>query len=171
MDHGTDWRGDEIPPEELNKIVQDGDYGWPLVYGQQSPDPTREDPIGTTKAAYAKTTQPAVLMFPAHSAPIDFKFLGNAKNAQYPAGGYATDALVTWHGSWNRKNPQGFKVQRIRFVDGQPKETVDFLSGFLSADAKTRFGRPAGLAITQDGLVYVSDDANGVVYCVKPVSK
>jgi len=154
MDHGTDWRGDEIPPEELNKIIKDGDYGWPLVFGQQTPDPTREDPLGTTKAAYAKTTQAAVMMFPAHSAPIDFKF-------------YGTDALVTWHGSWNRKNPQGFKVQRIRFENGQPGEVVDFLSGFLSPDGKSRFGRPAGLAIATNGTVFVSDDANGVIYCVK----
>ncbi|MEJ7682457.1 MAG: PQQ-dependent sugar dehydrogenase [Segetibacter sp.] len=28
-DNGTDWRGDSIPPEELNKIIEDGNYGWP----------------------------------------------------------------------------------------------------------------------------------------------
>ncbi|MBO9659393.1 MAG: hypothetical protein J7527_11265, partial [Chitinophagaceae bacterium] len=149
-----DWRGDEIPPEELNLIVDDGDYGWPLVYGKQTPDPTREDPLGTTKAAYAKTTQPAIMMFPAHSAPIDFKFIGE-------------DALVTWHGSWNKKNPDGYKVQKIRFVNGKPVETSDFLSGFLSPNGKSRFGRPAGLAIAQNGTIYISDDAGGVIYAVK----
>jgi glucose/arabinose dehydrogenase len=169
MDHGTDWRGDEIPPEELNKIIKDGDYGWPLVYGKQTPDPTREDPVGSTKEAYAKTTQPAVMMFPAHAAPIDFKFLGKADKADFPAA-YHEDALVTWHGSWNRQDPQGFKVQRIRFVNGQPTEAIDFLTGFYNPAAKTRFGRPAGLAIASDGTIFISDDAGGAIYAVQPAT-
>ncbi|HEX2606593.1 MAG TPA: PQQ-dependent sugar dehydrogenase [Flavisolibacter sp.] len=163
MDHGTDWRGDEIPPEELNKIVENGDYGWPLVYGKQQVDPTREDPVGTTKAAYAKKTQAAVMTFPAHSAPIDFRFLGKATNY---AADQQDDALVTWHGSWNRKDPEGYKVQRIKFENGQPTGVEDFLSGFLSVDKKTRFGRPAGLVISDKGEVFISDDENGIIYRV-----
>lgn len=162
-DHGTDWRGDTIPPEELNKIVEDGDYGWPLVYGKQQVDKTREDPAGTTKEAYAKTTQPAVLTFPAHSAPIDFKFMTNLPG--FPAD-LKDDVLICWHGSWNRLKPEGYKVQRIKFENGNPVGVEDFFSGFLSKDGKTRFGRPAGLAISNKGMVYISDDENGVVYCV-----
>ena len=162
MDNGTDWRGDEIPPEELNRIVQDGNYGWPQVYGKQQVDQTREDPLGTTKEAFAKTTQPAVMTFPAHSAPIDMKFLSAA--ASFPAD-YQQDALVCWHGSWNRKNPQGYKVQRIHYQNGQPVSVTDFFSGFLSKDGATRFGRPAGLAVSDKG-VYISDDENGVIYYV-----
>lgn len=165
MDHGTDWRGDDIPPEELNKIIDGGDYGWPLVYGKQQVDETREDPIGTTKEAYAKTTQPAVLTFPAHSAPIDFKFL--AKAANLPEA-YRDDALVTMHGSWNKKNPDGFNIMRIRYENGKPVASETFLTGFLSANGRSRFGRPAGLAISDKSLIYFSDDANGVIYCIKP---
>jgi glucose/arabinose dehydrogenase len=164
MDHGTDWRGDEIPPEELNKIIEGGDYGWPLVFGKQVVDKTREDPAGTTREAYAKTTQAAVLTFPAHSAPINFLFLNKASG--FPAD-YMDDALVTWHGSWNKKNPDGYKVQRIRFENGNPVGVEDFLSGFLSSDGRSRFGRPAGLAISDKGMIYISDDANGNIYCVK----
>jgi glucose/arabinose dehydrogenase len=164
MDHGTDWRGDSIPPEELNKIIQNGDYGWPLVYGKQVPDYTREDPIGTTKEAYAKTTQPAILTFAAHSAPMDFRFM---RNSAFPEA-WRDDALVAWHGSWNRKNPEGFKVQRLSFDGATPQGTVDFLSGFLKTNGTTssRFGRPVGIAITTNGMIFISDDANGVIYCV-----
>lgn len=162
FDNGTDWRGDEIPPEELNKIEQDGHYGWPQVYGKQVVDDTREDPLGTTKAAFAKTTKPAIMTFPAHSAPIDMKFM--TKATSFPAD-YQQDALVCWHGSWNRKNPQGYKVQRVHYQNGQPTTVTDFFSGFLSADGATRFGRPAGLAVTPKG-VYISDDENGVIYYV-----
>lgn len=162
MDHGSDYKGDTIPPEELNKIIDGGDYGWPLVFGRQQPDYTREDPVGSTKEAYALTTQPAVLTFPAHSAPMNFLFLDNGS---IPAK-YRNDALVTWHGSWNRKRPEGFKVQRIKFNNGQPGDVEDFLTGFYNRFRNTRFGRPVGLAISGEGNVYISDDANGVIYCV-----
>ena len=162
-DNGTDWRGDDIPPEELNKIIESGDYGWPLVYGQQKVDDTREDPAGTTKEAYAKTTQPSQLNFPAHSAPINLMFLDKAMGFPNDS---KDDALVTLHGSWNKNNPDGFKIQRIRFENGKPVAAEDFLSGFLSKDGKTRFGRPAGLVTSSNGFVYVSDDVNGVIYRV-----
>lgn len=165
-DNGTDWRGDEIPPEELNKIEDGGDYGWPWVYGKQIVDVTREDPTGTTKEAYAKTTKPAVMTFPAHSAPIDFRFIGNA--AGFPDD-YKNDALVAWHGSWNRKNPEGYKVQRIHYVNGHAIAVSDFFSGFLSVGGQSRFGRPAGIIVSKTGKVYISDDENGVIYCVVPV--
>ncbi|MBA2562171.1 MAG: PQQ-dependent sugar dehydrogenase, partial [Chitinophagaceae bacterium] len=153
MDNGTDWRGDDLPPEELNKIVEGGDYGWPLVYGKQQVDETREDPAGTTKAAYAKTTQPAALLLPAHSAPINFLFLNKA--TAFPAE-YKNDALVTLHGSWNKKNPDGYKIIYVHFENGQPVSTKDFLTGFISKDGKTRFGRPAGLAISSKRNLYIS---------------
>ena len=164
-DNGTDWRGDEIPPEELNKIEDGGDYGWPWVFGKQEVDPTREDPTGTTKAAYAKNTKPAIMTFPAHSAPIDFRFIGNLPG--FPAE-YKNDALVAWHGSWNRKNPEGYKIQRIHYENGKPVSVQDFFSGFLSKDGKTRFGRPAGIITTKTGKIYVSDDENGIIYCIMP---
>lgn len=96
--------------------------------------------------------------FQAHMAPIGFQF--------FPAGSpFSGDALVNWHGSWNRSKSVGFKVQKIRFSNGQPVAAEDFLTGFLQG--KTRFGRPAGVAITPTGTVFISDDANGVLYSIK----
>jgi glucose/arabinose dehydrogenase len=57
-------------------------------------------------------------------------------------------------------------VQRIRFENGKPIGTEDFFSGFLSADGKTRFGRPAGLALSKEGNLFISDDESGVIYSV-----
>jgi glucose/arabinose dehydrogenase len=163
VDNGADTKGDDFPPEELNKINRDKNYGWPLVYSKQVPDNTREDPPGTTKAAYAKTTESSVLDFPAHSAPIGFTFLG--AKGKIPAD-WQDDALVCWHGSWNRKQPDGFKVQRIKFENGKAIGAEDFLAGFLNADKRTRFGRPAGIVVSPSGAVFISDDANGIIYCV-----
>jgi glucose/arabinose dehydrogenase len=167
-DNGMDWRGDSLPPEELNHIIEGGDYGWPQVFGKQQVDETREDPMGTTKAAYAKTTEPAVMIFPAHSAPIDFKFIYTKSG--FP-NSYVGDALVCWHGSWNREHPEGYKVQCIRFENGMPVSATDFFSGFLSGDKSKRFGRPAGLCFAGNGRLYISDDENGVIYLVHTTNK
>ena len=164
-DHGRDWLGDDFPPEELNSIKDSADYGFPLVYADRVVDQTREDPIGTTKEEYAKKTEVPGLTFPAHSAPMQFYFLSKAKG--WPAQ-YASDALLTMHGSWNRTKPDGFNVLRVKFQNGQPVGYEDFLTGFFNPETRTRFGRPCGLAFAPTGAVYVSDDANGVIYSITP---
>jgi len=158
IDNGGDAKGDDWPPEELNRIVQGKNYGYPFAYAKREVDQSREDPAGNSKEAWAVNTEPSILEFQAHMAPIGFKF--------FPAGSSLSgDGIVSWHGSWNRSKPVGFKVQRIKFSNGVPVGAEDFLSGFLKG--KTRFGRPAGVAITPSGVVYISDDANGVLYCIK----
>jgi glucose/arabinose dehydrogenase len=163
-DNGTDWRGDDLPPDELNKIIEGADYGWPFVFADRQIDSTREDPVGTTKQAYAKTTQPSELTFPAHSAPINLLFLDRAKNLPWD---YQDDALVTLHGSWNKEQPDGYKVVRVVFENGKPIAIEDFVKGFLNHDGTKRFGRPAGLAVSAKGTIYISDDANGIIYGVE----
>lgn len=167
-DNGTDWRGDDLPPEELNRISDSANYGWPFVFGNRQPDETREDPVGVTKQEYAQKTEAPVLTLPAHSAPINLIFPG--RSAGFPTE-YKNDALISLHGSWNRKDPDGFKVVRVRFENGNPVAIEDFLTGFFNKSTRTRFGRPAGLAVSPDGKVYVSDDANGVIYCISSADK
>lgn len=162
-DNGGDAKGDDWPPEEINHIKMGANYGYPFAYGKKEVDPSREDPAGNSKKEWVETTEPSVLELQAHMAPIGFRFFGTG--AGVPAD-YSGDALVCLHGSWNRTKAVGFKVQRISFENGLATGADDFLTGFLKG--KTRFGRPAGLAITPTGVVYVSDDANGVLYCIKP---
>ncbi|HTF17077.1 MAG TPA: PQQ-dependent sugar dehydrogenase [Chryseolinea sp.] len=166
-DNGTDWRGDDIPPEELNKIKDGAHYGWPLVFGNRVPDETREEPLGSTKLEFAKTTEASVMTFPAHSAPINLLFLDEARG--FPKE-YQDDALISFHGSWNKQKPDGYKVVRVLFENGEPKGQEDFFTGFLSEDGKSRFGRPAGLAVSPSGDLFISDDENGMIYCVKSKS-
>jgi glucose/arabinose dehydrogenase len=162
MDHGSDWRGDDQPPEELNKLVEGGDYGWPLCFGNRQPDPYFESKKIKDKAAHCRQTQAPALMYQAHSAPIALVFY---TGGQFPAD-YRNDAFVAMHGSWNREPATGYKVIRIRFRNGQPVEAEDFLRGFLLENDRAHFGRPAGLALTKDGALLVSDDTNGIIYRV-----
>jgi glucose/arabinose dehydrogenase len=161
LDNGGDGKGSNWPPEEVNRIIKDGNYGYPFAYGKKEVDQSREDPAGDIKESVVATTQPSVLELTAHMAPIDFKFFKDQKNIP---GNYKGDGLVAWHGSWNAKKPVGFKVQRIRFENGTAVGAEDFLTGFLKGN--NRFGRPAGIAISKEGVVYISDDANGVIYAV-----
>jgi glucose/arabinose dehydrogenase len=172
IDNAGDGKGNKWPPEEVNHIVKGGVYGYPFAYGKQEVDQSREDPASDTKEEWVKNTVPSVMELPAHMAPIGFQFFGNGTSI--PAG-YSGDGLVCWHGSWNRSKPVGFKVQRIKFENGQPVSADDFLSGFLKPGflffkRKARFGRPAGITITPSGVVFISDDANGVIYAIKPTS-
>jgi IPT/TIG domain-containing protein len=76
------------------------------------------------------------------------------------------DALVGLHGSWNRHDPSGAKVIRVRSSAGRPTAEEDFLWGFYDPATRTRSGRPVHAIAGPDGAVYVSDDANGNIYRV-----
>jgi glucose/arabinose dehydrogenase len=163
MDHGSDWRGNDLPLEELNQITGGADYGWPYCYGDRQPDPYfSQDPPGTTKQAYCKTTEPPVLTYQAHAAPIALAFYANGT---FPPE-YDGDAFVAMRGSWNRSPASGYEVVRIDFEGARPARITPFLTGFLLDGGKALFGRPAGIAVAGDGALLVSDDANGALYRV-----
>lgn len=162
FDHGIDWLGDTTQKEELNKIVDGGNYGWPYVFEDGKANLADEPPQGMTWEEYAKKTEFPVLTYDAHSAPMDFLFY---TGSQFPQE-YRGDAIATLHGSWNRSEPVGYKVVRVRFENGQPKRIEDFVTGFLVDGGKAHFGRPVGLAQHRDGSILFADDDNGVIYRV-----
>jgi glucose/arabinose dehydrogenase len=160
MDHGIDWLGDESQREELNKIEKEGNYGWPYVYENGKPNLADTPPQGQTFEEYAKKTKFPEATYEAHSAPMAMKFY---TGAQFPAQ-YKNSAFIALHGSWNRAEPSGYKVVRVKFENGKPAGFEDFLSGFLTDDNKGQFGRVVGIAQHTDGSLLVTDDNNGVVY-------
>lgn len=164
MDHGSDWRGDDQPPEELNRIEEGKDYGWPWCFAdRQADDYIPGEPEGyDSREVYCEQTEPPVLTYQAHSAPMTMAFY---TGDQFPDE-YQGDAFVAMRGSWNRNPPVGYEVVRLRFEDGQPVEFEDFLTGFLSEDGETHFARLTGVAIALDGSLLVTDDTNGVIYRV-----
>jgi glucose/arabinose dehydrogenase len=161
MDHGTDLIGDDIPPEELNRLEEGKHYGWPHAYGKHEIDPQVHLPEEVTKEEWVAGTEPMVLGYDAHAAPMGMLFY-NAN--QFPQE-YRNDAFVAMRGSWNRRDPVGYEVVRIRFDDeGQPRGFEPFLRGFLIKEENRHFGRLVGLALKPDGSLLVSEDTNGMIY-------
>ncbi len=151
-DNGGDNQGDNQPPEEINILRVGRDYGWPRCYGAGSRYP------GFSGDCSSQT--PPELAMQAHSAPLGIGFYtGEAFPARY-----RHDAFVAFHGSWNRNQPTGYKVVRILASGGRAAGIEDFLTGFLRGT--TTSGRPVHAITGPDGALYVSDDANGVVYRV-----
>jgi hypothetical protein len=153
-----DHLGPNLVPDFMTR-VRDGDFfGWPWFYlgGREDPAlrgkrPDLEDNVRT----------PDVL-FQAHSSALALAFYD--REAFPPE--YRGDAFVTLHGSHTRPDRTGYKVVRVRMKGGQPGgEYEDFMTGFL-VDNDTAWGRPAGVAVTHDGALLVSDDANGTIFRV-----
>ena len=103
---------------------------------------------------------PPLVKMQAHSAPLGLAF---SSGAQFPKEYHGL--FVAFHGSWNRSVPTGYKVVFIPLdAHGQVSGPArDFATGWL-ADDNTALGRPVGLAVGQDGALYVSDDKGGMVY-------
>jgi glucose/arabinose dehydrogenase len=161
MDNGIDFIGDDDPPEELNHIVEGGDYGWPFRFGENRVN-RLFGRASASRSDFEKPTAPPALTLAAHSAPIAMVF----HNGMGMPAGYAGSAFVALHGSWNRASAEGYKVVRIVFSNGRPERVEDFVTGFLVNGGKAYIGRPAGLAIAKDGALLVSDDSNGVIFRV-----
>lgn len=161
MDHGIDWLGDHEQKEELNKLKEGRHYGWPYIYGYGEFNPA-DQPEGLSYEEFAEKTALPELLYPqAHAAALGMLFY---TGEQFPEA-YRGDAFIALHGSWNRSEPVGYKVVRLRFSgQGQPQQFEDFLSGFLIEEGRAHFGRPVGLALYTDGSLLLTDDSNGVVY-------
>ncbi len=162
--NGRDWLGDDLPPEVIFDLGQNGgDAGWPYCYGDRVPDPN------FTKAGDNRCQQviPPKVQMQAHSAPLGLAF---SEGSMFPPE-YRNSVFVAFHGSWNRKVPTGYKVVRVKLDDkGQlVGGAEDFITGWLTPGETKRgqsMGRPVGIVFAPDGSMYLSDDAGGIVYRV-----
>ncbi|MFM8331553.1 MAG: PQQ-dependent sugar dehydrogenase [Candidatus Methylumidiphilus sp.] len=153
-DNGRDMLGDDIPPEELNRAATPGlNFGYPFCHGGDIPDPQ----LGQGKSCADFT--PPTWKFPAHVAALGLRFY---QGKQFPAP-YQNQLFVAQHGSWNRSAPQGYRVARVTFQDGQPVADEVFAEGWLQANGDV-LGRPVDILELADGSLLVSDDMKGAVY-------
>ncbi len=167
LDQGMDWLGDDDQPEELNLIEPGRRYGWPYIYADGKRNPHQQPQNGLSYDDWDRMSQRMVMGYTAHAAAMQLRF---AATSAFPADAQH-DAFATFRGSWNRAEPSGYEVVRIRFgADGQPTAFQPFLTGFLTTAPGGEAGwtgRPTGLAFTPEGAMLVTDSENGVLYRVR----
>jgi glucose/arabinose dehydrogenase len=153
-----DHLGPQLVPDYMALVQDGGFYGWPWYYIGGREDPALK---GKRPDLKDQVRVPEVLI-QAHSAALSVAFYDHDA---FPAE-YRGDAFVALHGSHSRPDRTGYKVIRVRMKEGKPTgEYEDFMTGFL-VDNDSVWGRPAGLAVTRDGALLVSDDANGTIFRV-----
>ena len=152
---GQDKLGDEMPPDEINRIEEGKHYGFPYFIGRNVANPDMKD--AKSKMTVGDVVPPALELAP-HSSPIDLRFY---TGKQFPTA-YRNAMFVALHGSSSRSEKIGYKVVRVVMKENRLVGVEDFVSGWLK-DGKVS-GRPAGLAVGADGALYVSDDNKGFIY-------
>jgi glucose/arabinose dehydrogenase len=169
-------QGQNLPAEELLKIEQGGDYGWPTCYfdNQQAKLVLAPEYGGDGGKAVGDcaTKKGPETYFPAHWAPDGLVFYsGSLFPAHYKGG-----AFIAFHGSWNRAPgpQQGYNVAFVPFTAGKPADPAKyevfadgFAGGPLGPDANDKAAhRPAGVTQGPDGALYITDDKGGRIWKV-----
>ncbi len=156
---GRDGLGDTLPPDEINIIEFNKDYGWPQCYGNQVKDVTYT-PTDAKQAC--SDTVPAAIDLPAHVAPMGLAFIPSGQLSAWPQD-RQDNLLVAYHGSTNASKKVGYKIVRFVLDDkGRVVRAEDFISGWLQGSKV--LGRPVDLKMLSDGTLLVTDDYAGVVY-------
>lgn len=187
---GALWEGtageDDLPAGHPYEIFDDvtahaipADYGWPFCYENRKRNPVR----AWSGQSCADTVIPRVV-FPAYETPMAAVFYPQASRGPYvfPAK-YRGGAFVALHGSWHgpAQGLQGFMPPRVVFVamrGDTPARPVDwnnpdaqwneFVGGYQDGGTPHRSGRPGGIAVGPQGDLFVSDDATGAIYRIRP---
>lgn len=154
-DNGQDQLGAERPDDELNRVAQTGaHFGFPYCHGNGIPDPE----FGRQRAC-SEFTMPA-LGLGAHVAALGMEFI-QARDG-------TVSIIIARHGS-HPPLRVGYDVVRVVGLDGAGQPRIEpFLTGFKDGD---RFwGRPVDVVQSPRGELLISDDMNGAVYRMVPIS-
>lgn len=162
----------ELPAEEILRLTEGANAGWPYCYydGQQQKKVLTPEYGGDgEEVGRCVDYLEPVTAFPGHWAPNDLRFY---TGTHFPEK-YQEGAFVAFHGSWNRAPlPQGgYNVAFIPFENGALSAEYEiFAEGFMGAETIISPGeaeyRPMGLAVAPDGALFISDSKKGRIWRV-----
>jgi glucose/arabinose dehydrogenase len=147
--------GPNLVPDYMTSVKDGGFYGWPYSYYGNHLDP-RVQPQRPDLVDKAIVPDYALS---SHVAPLGLAF----NTASGLPDEYRGGAFIGEHGSWNRREFNGYKVVFVPFVDGHPNgKTQDIVTGFL--DSGKVHGRPVGVAFDNSGALLIADDVGNTVW-------
>ncbi|MEO6403961.1 MAG: sorbosone dehydrogenase family protein [Ferruginibacter sp.] len=157
-ENGRDEMGNDVPGDELNTVTKTGmHFGYPYCHQGNLLDP--EYGKGKNCGDYI----PPVQILGPHVAALGMRFYtGNMFPQEYK-----NQVFIAEHGSWNRKDPLGYRVTLAKLdSSGRSLGYSNFAEGWLQPDGKV-LGRPVDVLIMPDGAMLVSDDYSGVIYRIR----
>ena len=150
--------GNDLVPDYMTSVQENGFYGWPYSYYGPNVDERVKAP---RPDLVAKAIKPDFALGP-HTASLGLAYAGVPGVSPM----YARGMFVGQHGSWNRKPFSGYKVIFVPFANGRPSGSpVDVLTGFLRENGEAN-GRPVGVAIDHENRLLVADDVGNTVWRV-----
>jgi len=157
-DNGRDMLGDDVPPEEINRIDKAGQhFGYPFVHAGAISDPKFGDHPERKQWQFS----PPEIEIQAHSAALGMTFYNHT---QFPQA-YHQALFVAEHGSWNRSKKVGYQVS-VALQDADGHFTYQpFVTGWLVRERA--WGRPNDVLVTANGDLLISDDKRGAIYRVR----
>lgn len=152
--------GNDLVPDYMTSVRENGFYGWPYSYFGRHVDKRVRDSDRRPDLVERAIVPDYALG--AHTASLGLTFY---EGTSFPAR-YKDGVFVGQHGSWNRKPQAGYKVIFVPFAGGKPAGPVeDFLTEFLDKDGKAQ-GRPVGVTVDTSGALLVADDVGNAVWRV-----
>lgn len=142
--------GNLLPHEEINRIEEGGNYGWPFCYDDGAVSPEFEG-----HADCSGFNLPIALL-PAHSAPLGMIFY---RGKMLPAW-YQNKMLITLHGYVKAGHRlAAVEVDTEGRLVGKPYE---FMGGWGESPTQPK-GAPVGIVEAGDGSLWITEDKNGTI--------
>ena len=152
-ENGRDWLGDDVPPDELNRVTAAGQhFGYPYCHGTDIADPA----FGAQRNC--NEFVPPVQELGPHVAALGMRFY---RGNMFPAE-YRNQIFIAEHGSWNRSSKIGYRLTLVRLDPDGTVSYEPFAEGWLQGESN--WGRPVDVLVMPDGSLLVSDDQAGLIY-------
>jgi glucose/arabinose dehydrogenase len=183
-ENSIDFRSPGSPFEELNVLRDGAHYGWPYCYDMEKPAPVwaRTRAMDCRSAAHEKP----VRLLPPHSAPLSMLYYDGVLFPQLRG-----HLLMTWHGYEPTGarlvafavDPKGIptlipRAQYSRYSLGEGVDMTPYpgpasepliLTPQWDGRAGLRpMGTPVGLAVAEDGAIWVAEDKNAAILRIAP---
>lgn len=164
--------GRRLPSEEILRVAEGADYGWPYCYHDAELDmmvlAPEYDGNGYIIGRCA-VVEPPYTSLPGHWSPLGMHFYQGDLFPEHYRGGM----FVANHGSWHDPyaiNAPGYNVVFIPKDDGMLGRRYETFADDFAGDERplpeAAKYRPVGLAEAPDGSLYISDDQSGRIWRV-----